>query len=186
MKLSESFSISAAWIAGGAGSPELRPIKVIEDDQTLTEDDAWVEIPDYSEIEFGCGPGMINPSYDQEHNITRKSYPRSWLRAYGFRPEALVCARVSGDSMEPTLHDGDSVTINMDEKERIKDNRVYAFKLNGELLIKRLIRNRINGDISIISDNRDKYDPMVLRGDDNSNTIEIIGRVIEHTGMSDL
>lgn len=182
MRLSESFGIPAAWIAGGVGSPELRPIKVLNADQKPVEDDPWIEIPDYYEIEFGCGPGMIDPSYDQEHAVAKRAYQRSWFRKHGYRPEALMTVRVSGNSMEPTLWDGDSATINMDDKERIKDNNIYAFKLNGELLIKRLFRNRINGDISIISDNRDKYAPMVLHSDDESNTLQIIGAVIDHSG----
>ena len=88
--------------------------------------------------------------------------------------------------MHPTLCDGDSVIINMADNLRIEDGKVYAFKLNGELLIKRLTRSRITGDITIWSDNKEEYTPEVLKHDDESISFVLLGRVVNRSGKGDL
>lgn len=186
LNISAALGFTPQWIGRGEGTPEMRSVKVLEDNQQLTDDDPWVDIPDYSEIEFGCGPGMIDPSWDQQHEITRRSCHRSWLQQNSFKADSLASVRVSGNSMHPTLCDGDSVIINMADNLRIEDGEVYAFKLNGELLIKHLTRSRITGDITIWSDNKEEYKPEVLKHDDESISFVLLGRVVNRSGKGDL
>lgn len=181
LNISEHLGFTPQWIGRGEGAPELQSVKVLDDDQKLTEDDPWVEIPEYTEIEFGCGPGMTDPSYEQEHTVTPRACHRSWLQENGLKASSLASVKISGDSMYPTISDGDSVIINMDDKLRIEDGGIYAFKLNGELLVKRLMRSRVTGDITIISDNP-SYGREVLRRNDESVSFVMIGRVIYRSG----
>ncbi|MFY9075968.1 helix-turn-helix domain-containing protein [Malaciobacter mytili] len=68
--------------------------------------------------------------------------------------------QVSGDSMQPTLNDGDFVII--DETKTFGVDGIYAIQLHGQILIKRL-KFKLNGTIEIISDNKEYsteiYDP---------------------------
>lgn len=190
MRLSEYFKVSPQWLESGIGTPDmpilpLESIQVLDDDEKLKDDDPWVEIEEFNQIEFGCGPGPSDPSWEQEHDKVRRMYRTSWLRKRGFRPEMLKTTHVCGDSMEPTLSNGDAVTINLDDRYRIQDNAIYAFVLNGEMLIKRLSRSRLTGDITIKSDNKD-YGTETYKADDETNTFKLIGRVVEYSGSSHL
>lgn len=65
--------------------------------------------------------------------------------------------RVAGDSMEPTLHDGDMIMINQGER-AVHTGRVYLMRLGDELMVKRL-ETRPGGVLLIRSDNS-CYDPV--------------------------
>lgn len=90
------------------------------------------------------------------------------LRQLGVRREAASVIRVQGDSMTPTLHDGDEILIDGDR--RTIGDGILALRAEGELLVKRL--RRAVGGFDLVSDNPD-YPAVFRRGD----TIEVIGRV---------
>lgn len=74
-----------------------------------------------------------------------------WLKAEGLRADRLLALRVSGDSMEPSLWDGDLVVINTAATEP-KDGVAFVLNYEGEVLIKRLERDA--GDWWLTSDNQ--------------------------------
>lgn len=74
-----------------------------------------------------------------------------WLQAEGLRAERLYALRVSGDSMEPALWDGDLVVINT-AATAPKDGVAFVINYEGEVLIKRLERDA--GDWWLTSDNQ--------------------------------
>lgn len=74
-----------------------------------------------------------------------------WLQAEGLRAERLFALRVSGDSMEPALWDGDLVVINT-AATAPKDGVAFVINYEGEVLIKRLERDA--GDWWLTSDNQ--------------------------------
>jgi phage repressor protein C with HTH and peptisase S24 domain len=84
----------------------------------------------------------------------------------------LVVLEVRGDSMEPTISDGDLVIVDQDHR-RLRDG-VYAFILDDAAHVKRL-RNRFDG-IEIISDNDRIYSPFLLE-QQRLGELQIIGRV---------
>ena len=179
--LSKKIGISYEWLVNGVGSPELRQITASYDDDPPSSD--YVEIPLY-DVHFACGSGY-SPSYDQSHDVTPLSFRISWFQKHHLNPDKCVSAVVDGDSMEPCLHRGDVVVIDQNDKERIENGHVYAFLLNDELLIKRLYRN-LKGDITIHSDNVDKYPEDTLAHDDESNRFSMIGRVVNKSGNGGL
>ncbi|MBK5243704.1 MAG: LexA family transcriptional regulator [Eubacteriaceae bacterium] len=74
--------------------------------------------------------------------------------------------RVSGDSMEPQLHEGDTVFIQRSKE--IESGNIGVFILNGEAFIKKMI-----GDMDgcyLVSLNQ-KYKPIKIRESDNLKTI---------------
>ncbi len=74
-----------------------------------------------------------------------------WLKAEGLRADRLLALRVSGDSMEPSLWDGDLVVINTAATEP-KDGVAFVLNYEGEVLIKRLERDA--GEWWLTSDNQ--------------------------------
>lgn len=73
-----------------------------------------------------------------------------WLASKGYKPERLFALRVSGESMEPHLYDGDLVIINAGDTTP-RDHEVYVVNYEGEVLIKRLLRDA--GEWWLASDN---------------------------------
>ena len=63
-----------------------------------------------------------------------------WLKSAGLRADRLFALRVSGDSMEPGLWDGDLVVINSAATEP-KDGVAFVVNFEGEVVIKRLERD---------------------------------------------
>jgi phage repressor protein C with HTH and peptisase S24 domain len=98
---------------------------------------------------------------------------KEWFSKRGYIPEKLLAVTVSGQSMEPGLYDGDTVVINTADM-RLSDGEVFAVNYEGELLIKRLVRD--NGLWWLSSDNSDqrKYPRKQCAGD----MCLIIGRIV--------
>ncbi len=86
-------------------------------------------------------------------------------------PAKIKLIQVSGDSMFPTLHDGDFVVI--DETKAYGVDGIYAINLHNQILIKRL-KFKLNGTIQIISDNKD-YEMEVYNPNETQIPLHIIG-----------
>ena len=115
--------------------------------------------------ELSAGHGEILPDNDIAEGLL--SVPL-WLRkAYGNNLGAL---HVHGDSMQPTLNDGDMVVC--DSLGWDKSDGLFAIRLNGNGYVKRL--QVVNGKVLIKSDNAN-YDTITESLD--SDAISIIGKV---------
>jgi len=92
------------------------------------------------------------------------------LRALGVRPEAASMIRVRGDSMVPTLEDGDEILVDRDRRRVEGRGGVFVIRLDGELMVKRL-RAGVGG-IEVISDNPEWETRMVP-----ARALDVVGRV---------
>ena len=86
-------------------------------------------------------------------------------------PAKIKLIQVSGDSMFPTLNDGDFVLI--DETKAYGVDGIYAINLHNQILIKRL-KFKLDGTIQIISDNKD-YEMEVYNPNETQIPLHIIG-----------
>lgn len=80
-------------------------------------------------------------------------FSRDWFVSRGYRPDKLFAVKVRNDSMAPRINDGDTVVVNTAQTEA-KDGVVYAVNYEGELVIKRLVRD--GGQWWLSSDNPDQ------------------------------
>ena len=110
-----------------------------------------------------------------ERALGRIAFDPAWLRriARG-SPEQLSIIRVEGDSMAPTLADGDDILVDRgDGAERLRDG-IYVLRLEGALVVKRLALGPAAGRVSIRSDN-----PAYPSWSDcDPAGIEVVGRVV--------
>lgn len=133
-------------------------------------------LPDYIliptlDIGASAGSGAIA---DSEKPIASLAFQSSWVRTIASgRPEALSVIRVAGDSMLPTLADGDQIVVDTDDRERLRDG-IYVLRTDDALLVKRLGVNPSTRRLSIKSDN-----PAYPSWDDcDPATVAVIGRVV--------
>lgn len=118
-----------------------------------------------------AGGGAIN---DAETLAGKVGFDETWLRGMGLDPTRLSLIRVNGDSMQPTLNDGDDIMVDTAAADRApKKGGVYVVRLDGSLMVKRLLPGK-GGKLSILSDNPD-YAPLE---DVEAKEVSVIGRVV--------
>jgi len=89
----------------------------------------------------------------------------------------IEAINLTGDSMEPTLRNGDVIFIDKAQI-TIDNDGIYAFSNENGLFVKR-IQKRLDGFLDIISDNKEYPIQKVYE-----NEIEILGKVIALIGKS--
>jgi phage repressor protein C with HTH and peptisase S24 domain len=128
-------------------------------------------IPRY-EVEASAGGGAV---IHGEQVVDYLSFRAEWVRnSLGVSVRDLALISVIGDSMEPTLSEGDVVLLDMTTK-GVMDGSIYALQLNGGLLVKR-IQRKLDGSIVVKPDNP-RYDTEII-SEDSADLLKIIGRVV--------
>jgi phage repressor protein C with HTH and peptisase S24 domain len=142
-----------------------------ENDQSallLRDAPEFVSVPQvYGRI---CAGGGLIPDNTIEMRI---AFRRDWIRRKG-DPEKMSITRIKGDSMEPTLIDGDLVLVDHGRHYVESEGGIYALHINDEIVVRRIQVLYSTRKVQIISDNREKYPPMDVEADQ----IKINGKVI--------
>lgn len=131
----------------------------------------FVMVPRY-EVHASAGHGAVIHS---EQIVDYLAFRADWIHtALGVTQKDLALIEVHGDSMEPTLSNGDLILLDM-RHGKVMDNSVYAIQLNGGLLVKR-IQRKLNGSIIVKSDNP-RYEPESLDPTE-ADQLRVVGRVV--------
>lgn len=134
------------------------------------------ELPDHTvlipqlEIGYSMGGGSVFSDYTQTAMVP---FPREWLRPMiGGTFADLFVARGEGDSMMPTLLDGDLVIVDTAQKTIRQQDRLWCLSYGDLGMIKR-VRLQPDGGALVISDN-----PAVENFTAYDGEMHTIGRVI--------
>lgn len=130
-------------------------------------------IPLY-DVAAAAGCGVV---VDEERVVDSLAFSSSWLKKkLGIAAENLYLINVEGESMEPTLRQGNVILVNHADNTVTRDG-IYVLRIGDSLLVKRLQRLP-NAIIKVISDNP-TYPPYDIDLSDNSgNEVAIIGRAV--------
>lgn len=139
----------------------------------LPEDD-YVFLPFYKDIALSAGMGCF--ALD-DHNGYKLPFAKATLRRNNVQYDKAVCVTVSGNSMEPVLPNGTTVSVNMADQ-RIVDGKIYAICQGDLLRVKRLYALP-GGKVRINSYNQDEHPDEVAQ----IESVEIIGRVFNWSVM---
>jgi phage repressor protein C with HTH and peptisase S24 domain len=161
-----AIGVDANWLTAGVGAMFRGDSKPVDDDADL------VRIPRY-DVRVGAG---ANGGYAVEETPAGfVAFEAEWVRStLHCDPKDLLIADASGDSMVPTIFDGDKLVINKSDKELSPDS-IYVFRLDDTLHVKR-IQRKLSGDISLIADNT-AY-PTETLTKEQVETLSVIGRVV--------
>ena len=112
---------------------------------------------------------------DDEAARSHFAFDPKWLRTVGAGdPQRLSVIRVDGDSMEPTLADGDEILVEgVEGRDRLRDG-IYVLRMDDALVVKRLALNPAARRVSIRSDNN-AYPSWP---DCPIKSVDIVGRVV--------
>ena len=173
-------SINLQWIIDGNGEPysDLDEPNSGDEFEPTTSSKSLIQIPRY-DVHLSAGDGHWN-----EDNVTvldHIPYTQKFLQKILNRKSIsdLLILEVSGDSMLPTISDGDLVLV--DKRALAKNDGIFAYVQDGLARVKRF-RFLSGGGLEIVSDNRDIYSPELLSNAD-AEELTIIGRIcwIGHT-----
>ena len=118
-----------------------------------------------------AGPGALEGDEAPQGHI---GFETIWLRRLTPNPLALSVIQVAGDSMIPTLADGDDILVDRaDGADRIRDG-IYVLRVDDELIVKRLAVNPAQRQFTIRSDNPAYPDWT----DVDPDAVDVVGRVI--------
>ena len=126
----------------------------------------WADVPRLP-LGASAGPGALA---EAERPVGRLRFSARWLKDHGLDSAMLSVIEVEGDSMDPTLRDGDEILV--DRTPRPLRAGVYVLRLDDVLLVKR-VELAAPERLKLISDNR-AY-PAVERA---IGEVEIVGRVV--------
>ena len=139
-------------------------------DQTVG-DDPFVRVR-LLDVELSAGPGAFAVTEDDAGGL---AFRLDWLNRNGINPDQASLVRVSGSSMEPTLHNGSMVLIDHRHREPLGKS-VYACRMGEALFVKRLEVQPIDQTILVHSDNP-AAQTIVVHDPDEAD-FEIIGKVV--------
>jgi len=124
-------------------------------------------------LEVGAAAGAGALPHD-ERALGHIAFDPAWLRRVAADPKRLSLIRVEGDSMAPTLADGDEILVDRgDSADRLRDG-IYVLRIEDALVVKRVAPHPAGRALSIRSDN-----PAYPSWPDcDPASVEIVGRVV--------
>lgn len=168
-RIAAELGTSPAWLAGE--TDEDAPVAVAPSAlEALTEKLDLAIVPEL-EIGYSLGGGAtIFEQYEQKGVVP---FQRAWLRSMmrGTIGELFV-ARGEGDSMQPTILDGDIVLIDTAQKDIRQQDRIWAVSY-GDLGVIKRVRRTPKGSYQLMSDN-----PAIPPVECVDDEMHVVGRVI--------
>lgn len=155
----EVYQINPVYIYTGEGpmfmsEEDHKSFRVLTIVTNVQDDERIVHVP--VPAQAGYAGEMADPTFVQD-------LPTFTLPDYKYKVGTHRSFDVSGDSMEPTLFEGDKVVCSFIEptlwESSLKDNYVYVIVTRGDVVVKRVINNlKERKQLTLQSDNS-FYDP---------------------------
>ncbi len=159
LNIAKHCTISEWWLLTGKGEMLLKENNLVASNNNYNID--------LLNVRAGAGEGIYNYVIETIDTI---SLDKSFFRT-PINTSKVKGIQVDGDSMEPTLRDGDYVLI--DENTTFGINGIYAIQFGGQILIKRL-QFKMDGAVLIISDNN-KYQSETFNPLENQLPFQVLG-----------
>lgn len=177
--LAGRLGVAAEWLDKGDATREntwgpaiktpFRPVRVIDNIDEAEHE--IFEVPRYT-LKASAGHGAITFEVDE---LGQPNYMRmNWAKREGWRKEDLFTIVVVGDSMEPRIPDGCSVTVH--KQQQIVNGKVHVLCRDGECFVKRLFK-QFDGSLLVRSDNQAAYHDVVIPADQLEH-VHIVGLVV--------
>jgi len=145
----------------------------LQADQETMSAARFVQIPRYS---VSASAGNSAAVVSGELEVSYYAFSEDWINRRGLDAKELQIVNVRGDSMEPTLYDGDLILLDRTQRHPA-DGQTFVVRLWDEHVVKHVQRVG-EKTISLISANK-VYPPReveLVAGNDTD--FEIIGRVV--------
>lgn len=142
-------------------------IKILNDNSDFENDVTYIDY--YNDIFASCGNGSIVFSEDK----TRLPIAKLLIENYS-KQKIYSMINVIGNSMTPTIENGDKLIVEHWTGDQIQDNKIYVFCFNNEFFVKRLSKNL---DEIIIKSDNPEYRIRTISGN-TINELTLIGKIV--------
>lgn len=165
--IAKEFNVNEEWLKTGKGEMFV--------EGTVVEKEEGIKVPFYPDVALSAGAGL-EPTTEEHFWI--EISPDLMLKLIGVvYKKGLTLLPVYGDSMEPTLKSGSVVMVRLWEYENhFINGAIYAFRVDGDLFVKRVEIDPVNQIITFKSDNPN-YSSFQMKKEDIGR-LQIIGRVL--------
>jgi len=178
--IAKAGDVNIEWLATGEGAKERG--RLADGSSLIMEDCAIYGAPQCEachessrislyDVQPSAGEGTI---FNDENIIDHIPFSRKWLKQQGLSEKNLVLVTARGDSMHPTIKNGDMLMLDRTRTEATSG--VYIIRMGDELFVKRLQKNPVDNSISIKSDNP-SYEPIIAQ-EDQLGRLNIVGKVV--------
>ena len=141
------------------------PIRLSDDAEvSYTGTEKFLPAPYARDVHAAAGQGEV---VFEEAAPFRFAFPRSILPKW-VHPDSLLCIRTKGDSMEPTLNDGDLILLDYSRTDPL-DGQIFVLRTSDGLAVKRLRGSGLHWELA--SDNP-AHQPRHV-----DQNVRVIGRV---------
>lgn len=177
--LANSAGVSLQWLATGENEEKKERNHVAEAFERVREmlEEGVSMVSSYPSINVSAGFGSFNEGVTEPEG--EEPYSDSLLAALRVQPHKCAVFWANGDSMLPTIADGDQMLVDLTKTEVRGDNKIYLVQNGESVWVKRLRQGW--GVIELISDN-ESYRPIHIPISEAQN-LQVIGQVV-HIGHS--
>lgn len=145
LAIAAAVGVSPQWLKTGRG--QRGPVGTVSLDENP-------DLPSIRRVNFKLSAGATGFGVEYlEEDDEPIVFRRNWFDSRGLTPSKLFAVRVANGSMQPGLWEGDTVVVNTADTTP-KDGEVFAVNYEGELVVKRLVRDE--GRWWLKSDNPDQ------------------------------
>ena len=142
-------------------------VKLFEDSEN--RNDGLIKRDYYTDVFASCGDG--NVIFSEE----KIKLSISTVLINGFsRQKKYSLINATGNSMYPTIDNGDKLIVEHWNGNQIQDNKIYVFCFNNEFFVKRLSKNL---DEIIIKSDNPEYKIKTINGI-STNELMLIGKIV--------
>lgn len=160
-KIHEIYGININWLLTGEGGE-----KAISPGEDGAETEFDMVPMARAKLSAGGGNIVLSEGFKEYY-----AFRKEWVSRVATSKNNVFLMAVEGDSMEPTIYDGDTAMIDQGRQE-IRTGRIYALGTGDLIMIKRL-DVLMDARVKVISDNA-KYSPYIIDG----KTLRVIGQVV--------
>lgn len=136
---------------------------------SVSQDENIAYIDYYSDVFASCGSGSIVFSTEK----TKLPISTSMISGYS-KNKLYSMINATGNSMSPTIDNGDKLIVEHWQGNQIQDNKIYVFCYNNEFFVKRLSKNL---DEIIIKSDNPEYRVRTISGKAVCDLI-LIGKIV--------
>ncbi|MEI8631286.1 S24 family peptidase [Vibrio sp. PP-XX7] len=160
-QLYDTFKIDLNWLLTGEQSPE----------QPLSPGSKELIFAPRFDVEASAGTGSLVFNEEISESF---AFNKNWLSSQlGVHSEQVAFVTVKGDSMRPTLEDGDLILVDLSQQHLVREG-IYLLQTEDGLHTKRLKAHK--DGIEVISDNPD-YPRWQISATEHSHS-RITGKVV--------
>ena len=175
--LARTAGVGVAWLADGEGpEPVFEPAhggrrrQAVRDVSDSTDWSEFVLLPRRPEA---AAAGASTPAAPAGREFMALRH--DWVRSVcSVDPNKLVLETAVGESMTPTIRDGNTLLIDSTDQ-TFRNFGIYVLAINGQRLVKRVQRKH-DGSLVLISDNN-AYQPDTVSPEAASD-VSVVGRVV--------